>query len=179
MNTVRASGRLVIAVAAASVLAAHGASPTANDLARCAAIAAPDARLACYDALSHRNTDPNSATTRAPVASSSAQPAPPTLPAAPPPSAATAEDPKNFGLSPAQQHVATLEIKSEQAQIVGITHGASGQAMVVLDNGQSWSVLDDDGWLSNGAMVTIKRAALGSFMMRTPSHHTYRVRRIE
>ncbi len=75
--------------------------------------------------------------------------------------------------------MATLEIKSEQAQIVGITHGASGQAMVVLDNGQSWSVLDDDGWLSNGAMVTIKRAALGSFMMRTPSHHTYRVRRIE
>jgi hypothetical protein len=174
-----------MAVAASSVLAAHGASPAADELAHCAAITAPDARLACYDALSHRNADASSATARVPVTAPQSPQSPQspqvslTAPASPPPSAAAAEDPKNFGLSPAQQHVASVGIKSEEAQIVGITPGEPGHATIVLDNGQSWNVLDDDGWLSNGSKVTIKRAALGSFMMRTPSHHTYRVRRIE
>ncbi len=77
-----------------------------------------------------------------------------------------------------QQRVETVEVKSEVAQIVSVARGGPGQAMIVLDNGQSWRVQDDDGWLSNGYKVTIKRAALGSFLMHTSANHTYRVRRI-
>ena len=81
-------------------------------------------------------------------------------------------------MSPAQQHVENVGLKSEAAQIVSIEHGEPGKALIVLDNGQSWTVSDDDGWLSNGYNVTIKRAALGSFVMHTPAHHTYHVHRV-
>jgi len=50
---------------------------------------------------------------------------------------------------------------------------------VVLDNGQTWTVMDNDGRLASGDAVTIKRAALGSFLMMAPSNHRYRVRRIK
>ncbi len=77
-----------------------------------------------------------------------------------------------------QQHVTYTGIKSEQARILSIGGGEPGQAVVVLDNGQTWKVTDDDGGLSKGNQVTIKRASLGSFLMVAPSHHVYRVRRI-
>jgi hypothetical protein len=48
----------------------------------------------------------------------------------------------------------------------------------VLDSGQTWTVLDDDGRVSAGDAVTIKKATLGAFLMMTPSHHSYRVRRL-
>jgi hypothetical protein len=51
--------------------------------------------------------------------------------------------------------------------------------MVVLDSGQTWTVMDNDGRLAAGDAVTIKRAALGSFLMLTPSNHRYRVRRVK
>lgn len=178
MTIVQGCGRLALAFAVLAGLPAYGAS-NADDLARCAGITAQDARLACYDALAHRTADTGAAPTRAAAASYPAPlaPVPPLQPAAPP--APVAEDPKNFGLSASQQHVETVRIKSEEAHIVSIAHGAPGQATVVLDNGQSWKVLEDDGWISQGNKVTIKRAALGSFLMHTPSHHTYNVSRID
>ena len=78
-----------------------------------------------------------------------------------------------------QTHVEKIQIKSEAAHIVGINQGEPGQAIVVLDNGQSWRVSDADDWLTKGDAVTIKRASLGSFLMHTPSNHSYRVRRID
>jgi hypothetical protein len=49
---------------------------------------------------------------------------------------------------------------------------------IVLDIGQTWSVPDNDGRLSKGDQVTIKRAALGSFLLITRANHSYPVRRL-
>jgi len=47
----------------------------------------------------------------------------------------------------------------------------------VLDNGQIWTYQGDDGRLGPGDPVTIKRAALGSFIMVTQSKRSYHVTR--
>jgi hypothetical protein len=150
------------------------AAPSNNDMARCAAMSAPDSRLACYDALAHRPVD------RAPSAAATASPAPAAAAAqAPASAAAAAEDPKNFGLTPAQQHTVDLGPQSIAAHISILSTDQLGRTFVVLDSGQTWTVLDNDGRLASGEAVTIKRAALGSFLMMTPSNHSYRVRRIK
>lgn len=131
-----------------SVAVADGAL----DLAACARIAAPDDRLACYDALAHR----------------------PTAPAAP---RAAADGAQNFGLSPVQQHLTSAGPQTIQARIASISSNRTGTAVILLDSGQSWTVEDDDGRLSAGDEVTIKHAALGSFLLLTNANHRYRVRR--
>jgi hypothetical protein len=68
--------------------------------------------------------------------------------------------------------------KSISAHIDAVSAGQSGQSTIVLDSGQTWTVLDDDGRVSAGDAVTIKKATLGAFLMMTPSHHSYRVRRL-
>jgi hypothetical protein len=181
MSALWGRGLALAFLAAAATCPAHAATPIADDLAHCAAIAAPETRLACYDILAHRAAEGTAAPARAPLASSpAASPPPASAPTASPAAtpAPIVEDPKNFGLSPAQQHVENVQVKSEAAQVVSISRGGTGQAVVVLDNGQSWQLLDDDGWVSTGNKVTIKRAALGSFLMHTPSNHTYRVHRL-
>jgi hypothetical protein len=174
--------------------ATAAAAPSNSDMARCAAIAAPDSRLACYDVLAHRPADktPSAAATAptaplpAPVLAHAPLPAP--AAAAAPPAAATqtplspaaiAPDPKNFGLTPAQQHTTDLGPKAIAAQISIVSSDQSGRTLMVLDNGETWTVMDNDGRLSSGDAVTIKRAALGSFLMFTASNHSYRVRRIK
>jgi len=166
-------------------LAAHAdGGPSGQAIARCAAISASDARLACYDALANRTGAPAAAMPHA------AQPAPPasspvagsaTTPVATVAAAAapSPEDPSQFGLSPVQRHVAVAGPKEEHAQIVSISFGVVGHATIVLDSGQTWAVLDSDNLVSSGDKVVIKRAALGSFLMTTPSHHSYRVHRIQ
>lgn len=162
-------------------------APSNADMARCAAIDAPDARLSCYDALAHRPAvnNQNSSTGPSPAASTAA-PAPTatsaavaSAPTAQPPAtvASIAADPKNFGLTAVQTHTADLGPKSITAHISYVSSDQSGRTFVVLDSGQTWTVMDSDGFLSNGDAVTIKRAALGSFLMMTPSNHSYRVRR--
>jgi hypothetical protein len=153
-----------------------------DELARCAGIPAPGTRLACYDALAHRPPDKASAAAAAPIQapapSQASAPAQPPTPVQPPaPAAAIATDPKNFGLTPKQQHTAEEGPKSIAAHIAIVSSDKFGHSTIVLDSGQTWMVLDDDGRLSAGDAVTIKRAALGSFLMLAPSNHSYRVRR--
>jgi hypothetical protein len=189
----RLSGGIGLMLLAASAAAA----PSNSDMARCAAIPAPDSRLACYDALAHRPADkaPSAAAVvpaaRAPTApvptasvpaplAPSAASAPEAAAAqAPTPAAAAAADPKNFGLTPAQQHTTDLGPKSIAAQISNVSSDQIGRTLIVLDNGETWTVTDNDGRLSSGDAVTIKKAALGSFLMFTASNHSYRVRRIK
>jgi hypothetical protein len=172
---------------------AGAATVSSDDLARCAGIALPTTRLACYDALAHRAPDaaPPAAASLSAVPASPVAPAAAVAPMAPvtpapgaaPPAAAAAigapDDPKSFGLSAAQRHVAFVGPKEEAGRIVSFSANQAGHSTIVLDNGQTWTVLDDDGWLSNGDEVTIKRATLGSFLMTTPSHHTFRVHRVQ
>jgi hypothetical protein len=58
-----------------------------------------------------------------------------------------------------------------------MTQDRLNNVAVVLDNGQAWTFVEQDPRLRPGDSVTIKRAALGSFLMMTPSRHSYRVQR--
>jgi hypothetical protein len=167
----------IAALLGVSLCARAASAPTAADLARCAEIAATDARLACYDALAGRTVGP--AVSRAAPPPALPSPSPPTPPSAPAAvsAAAPAAAPENFGFSQTQVHAAPVGPQSIQARIAKLTEDRLGHAYVLLDNGQTWTFTEYDGRLSAGDPVTIKRAALGSFLMLTPSKHSYSVRR--
>jgi hypothetical protein len=80
-------------------------------------------------------------------------------------------------LTAAQQHRVDAGPKAIAAHIAVVSSDKLGHTTVVLDSGQTWTVLDDDGRLSAGDAVRIKRAALGSYLMFGPSNHSYSVRR--
>ena len=185
---------LILLAATASAVptttAMAATAPSGDEMAHCASIQAPDSRLSCYDTLAHRPPDKVPAavakTTPPAVPASSATSSSPAsaVPAAtagqaPATVAAVAADPQNFGLTAVQQHTADLGPKSETAHISIVSSDQAGRTFVVLDSGQTWTVMDSDGRLSSGDAVTIKRAALGSFLMLTPSNHSYRVRRVK
>lgn len=168
-------------------LAASATAAGAETLASCARIDAADARLACYDALAHRPADATGKPSVAAADKPSVAAAPATATAAPAPATTTpvsaaaiaAQDPNNFGLSLAQQHVGSAGPTSIKARIAAINPGPNGLTYLVLDSGQTWTVGENDGWLSTGDAVTIKRAALGSFLLTAPSNHSYHVRRVQ
>ena len=96
-------------------------------------------------------------------------------PAAPPdPAAAT----KSFGLSAAQLHTADQGPQSIEAHVAKVIVNQSQRGYLVLDNGQTWAILDGEMMLDSGDAVTISRGALGSFMLTSASHHSYHVRRL-
>lgn len=157
------------------------------DMMRCAAIPARDLRLDCYDGLAHQLSSkaaPPTATqipTAPPAPSSARAAASADSPAATqaPPAAVVAGDPKNFGLSAVQQHTADLGPQMITANISILSSNQKGETFVVLDNGQTWSLTDNDGWLATGQAVKIKKAAMGSYLMLIPSNHSYHVRRLK
>ena len=141
---------------------------TESGLARCAAIAEASARLACYDALAGRATRDNSP---APVP----VPVPDRASAAPPdPAVATG----NFGLSAVQQHTADQGPTAIEARITKVIVNQSQRGYLVLDNGQTWAITEGEMLLDAGEAVTIRRAALGSFMLTSASKRSYHVRRV-
>ncbi len=177
MGKFRSLAACMLALATEAVTAA----PSQADWARCAVIDAPDARLSCYDALGSRPRPASSSlkSTSAPIAASASAAAPPTAAAASPPvPPQQVDDPKNFGLTPAQQHIVETGPSSITARIASMSSDAVGHAIISLDNDQTWSVTDNDGQFSSGDTIRIKRGALGSFILLTRSNHTYHVRRV-
>ncbi|HXI49513.1 MAG TPA: hypothetical protein VNH39_13110, partial [Steroidobacteraceae bacterium] len=121
---------------------------------------------------------PTPTPTPAPIPAPAAAAAPAAAGAGAPVSApAIAADPKSFGLTAAQQHPVDAGPKAIAARIAVVSSDKLGHTTVVLDSGQTWTVLDDDGRLSAGDAVRIKRASLGSYLMFGPSNHSYTVRR--
>ena len=173
--------RFVLSTAILATCASGGALADGTDvhnaLAPCIGISSSADRLACYDKLAGRVSAPKAA----PVAATAAPAAAATsVAAAPAPAAApTAED---FGLSKVQKAASSTsppEIKSVNAKVAGFGHSPNRRTQVTLDNGQVWENEDDpDSLLSIGDSVIIKRAALGSFILLTPTKHSHRVRRI-
>lgn len=180
--------------------AAAAPEPLESGLARCAGIGAADARLACYDALAaHRaNVGAPVASAPAPAAASAAAAAavaaapvvagataaapPPTAAAAAAVPSAAAPDPatalENFGLTAKQLHAPDTRPQSIQAHVSEVIfNDANRRGYVVLDNGQTWVVTDGELLLNVGEAVTVKRAALGSYMM-TSKNRAYHVRRV-
>jgi hypothetical protein len=156
MNARRNSARALLVLGLGGVVLGSvvAAPPSAGDLAHCAAIASPDERLACYDTLAGR--------------------AP-----APQPRAAPKGD-KAFGLTKPVPAAAPEVPELIQARVTKVNDGGFNNASVyvVLDNGQTWTVEAPDVRLKAGDAVTIKRAALGSYLLIS-GKHSYRVRRLQ
>jgi len=92
-------------------------------------------------------------------------------------------DLKNFGLTetqiaPEKAQAAPTSIK---ARIASISETRWGPVSAVLDNGQTWVFVDNEqqAGLRPQDPITIKRGALGSFVLVTPSHQAYHVRRAQ
>jgi len=149
---------------------AFSAATPSADLARCASIEDSAARLACYDALSGANAHGNPTASSQPAAASAA-------------ASTFSADPQNFGLTEAQRAPAQAQSgpKSIQARVAKIDESTDGHAAAVLDNGQTWVFIDgeQDAGLKPQDPITIRRGALGSFLLITPSHHSYHVRRTQ
>ena len=171
---------------AAAVTGAQGSTAPvpASALKACAAIGTAAERLACYDQLAGR-APASAAAAPAPAA---AAPAPATqapapaaqapAPAAQAPAPAAAPPKESFGLYAAEHPAAPTPAASYAAKVTGLGVSASGHPTVALEGGQLWELDGPDPLLANGTSVSIKRAALGSFLMTTPDGRTHRVHRL-
>jgi hypothetical protein len=64
------------------------------------------------------------------------------------------------------------------AKVVALKYDASGHEILSLEGGPVWQLDGSDALLASGDSVTIKRAALGSYIMTTPSGRVHRVHRL-
>jgi len=177
------AGALPLIAACTQALAApQEAAVSMSALRACAGISTADERLACYDQLAARPAAPAETAPRVPARTAGAAAVPagaaPAVPAVPAVPAASAA--QNFGLY-AAEHPAPppATSKSLTLRVVGLGSSAGGRSTVALEGGQVWELEDADPLLADGDAVTIKRAALGSFLMSTPSGRTHRVRRLK
>lgn len=152
--------------------AADGASPQ-----QCATIDDDRQRLACYDGIYRAPAGPVAAAgAGATVAAEAATTAVPPAPVAP------SDD---FGLTEAAKRARDPELAKETmpesitATVAAVGRRPAGELIVTLENGQVWTQVsvDQRARVAAGDSVTIRRAALGSFMLVTQSRYATRVRR--
>ncbi len=192
--------RAILAVAAIGFAAAAGGAERVVDvseLARCAAVSGANERLQCFDTLAasaipgsravEGSVQPPAAGAQAANASQPAVAAQPG-PSAPPvasgatltaPVSVNPDDPVNFGLNTRQLKVMPKGPDAIKAIVSTLTEDRLNHVYLLLDNEQTWSLLDPDPHVRPGDSVTIKRASLGSFLMTTPSRRSYRVERVK
>lgn len=65
-----------------------------------------------------------------------------------------------------------------QARVAQTDKNQFETSRVTLDNGQVWVSTNGGMLLEPGEAVTIKRAALGAFMLTTASKHSYLIKRV-
>jgi len=156
-----------------SAHAADGGSPQ-----KCAAIGDDRGRLACYDGIFRASAGSVPA---GEGAGTSAVAAAATTAARP----AAAAPPDDFGLTEAAKRARDPERAKEEMpeSIVGtvaaVGRRPAGELVVTLENGQVWTQVgvDQRARVAAGDTVTIKRGALGSYMLVTESRYATRVRR--
>lgn len=139
----------------------------------CGAIPAAARRLACYDAVAQGKAPESAPAPEVSVARSEPGRSEPAS-RVDPGSASAGSD---FGIVKRKPSVEPSRPEQITAVVAGLTTNQPGTVSVSLDNGQSWTLRDADPRLQTGDTVTIRRAALGSFLMTTPSHRSYRVQR--
>jgi len=183
---------------ALTVIATIAASQSsANDLNTCAAIQTQAERLACYDKLAGRQPQPalSSATVQPTPAQSPPAPQSPAStgalrPATPLPSVATpdpipaasarpAPGTEAFGLYEAEHPAAPKSgIEAVTGKVVDLKYDAYGKETIWLEGGAIWQLAGSDAVLAKGDEVTIRRATLGSYLMRTSAGREHRVKRL-
>lgn len=157
-----------------------------SSLRACAAIATDAERLACYDRLAGRAVNVAGSVPRLPAAAA----APPAAISAPPAGtpaisgaptsapASAAPATQTFGAY-AAEHPKPLAVETSlKASVVALGRSRSGKMTVSLEGGAVWELEDGDPLLAVGNMVTITRAAFGSYLMLTPSQRTHRAHRL-
>lgn len=158
----------------ACVFPVHAAG--SDEARKCASMGDDGARLACYDRI-FRQPVPTAGATQTPSAAGSvgaATVAPPVNPQA------------DFGLTEAAKRARDPEKASElmpesiTRKVASVDRKQNGELVVTLDNGQVWAQLETDtkARVRPGDTVTIKKAALGSYLLVTPSKLATRVRRV-
>jgi hypothetical protein len=166
-------------LASASIAAA--ASPGAS----CTGIASDAERLACYDKAFGRGTVAAGTSAGAPVATTAGA-------ATATAGAVAAVDPaekarREFGLSEEGKRsleenktVATAP-ESITAAIKSATRKPTGEQVFVLDNGQVWveSESNTPARVKTGDVVTVRKGALGSYLLVTPKKVATHVRRVK
>ena len=195
------AGRAVLLTVAVGLpglapMVAKAADPAATvEWGQCSAISAADARLACYDTLAGRATVgaapkiaavgaaavPAPIPATAPAVSPAAKPAPTIAATTPLPPPVPTEDPRNFGYSATQLITPEQKagiVQAIEAHVAQVATDQLRSRYVALDNGQTWISTSGDMNLSVGEAITIKRAALGSYMLISASHDSYHVRRV-
>ncbi len=156
-----------------------------SELARCAAISSANERLQCYDAMAAaavpglRGAGNSIQPPVAGAAGASAAGAAVAGATSPPPASVNPDDPVNFGLTPHQLKIGPKGPEAIKAVVSTLTEDRQNHVYLLLDNEQTWSLLDPDPHVRPGDSVTIKRASLGSFLMMTPSRRSYRVERVK
>ena len=157
-----------------------------DDVQRCAKLTDDRARLECYDEVARRlagtNAQPlaDASAAASGTATTANRPSSPSHVTAPP----AAKPGADFGLSEAAKQARDPE-KAKQdsisAEVATIARRLTGEMVVTLADGQVWAQLDPDtrAKIKVGDTVTIRRAALGSYLLVTPSGMATRVKRLK
>lgn len=133
------------------------AQPATHD---CAGVAAPSARLACYD--------------------KAFPPLPEVI------EAAVEKAQADFGLDNQREPLRSPGQTAEQAdperiesRVVKVDYGSGGQRIFVLENGQVWAQTEarSSGHLQSGDPVQVRKAMLGGYHLVMPNGVSVRVRR--
>ena len=159
-----------------AALMAQGAGPVAaSALETCAAIASPASRLACYDQLAgrpataavrRRSTRLHAATAAAAAVAGLR------LRLRRRPSNPLDSMPPSTPLRRAGSVADRAKVARGPAERKRSRHDWS------LEGGQVWELEEPDALLASGDAITIRRAALGSFLMNTAQGRTHRVHRL-
>lgn len=134
---------------------ARAQAVSAKEMARCAAITVDARRLACYDGLA-RNAPAEANAPSAPA------------PERPEQTFGMLKPPTSKPSGPSRIEAKVLEITDPRDEV-----------MVRLDNDQTWALADGTVMLRVGDAIVIKRAALGSYLMTTPTKRVYRATRLK
>lgn len=169
----------------------------AADVSGCVGIDDATARLACYDAAAGRRAPSAEAApviAAAPAGAPASIPSPAAVPAAAaagtvaaaatPAAAPALSAEQAFGLS-AEKRAArdTVQIEQMNARVSAVAnHPRPGRWVVTLDNGQVWEQREAGSESRRprpGDEVSVRKAAMGSFLMVVPGRGTFRVSRIK
>jgi hypothetical protein len=174
-----------------------------EDLSACGALTDPAERLACYDRLAGRPAAPAPIAPTAPKPAAAAQPpapvTPPSSASSPAPAAAVPASPParaagqadaaakpaappadaaSFGSYPAEHPAAPQVAKTLTTRVTAMGKTIDGRPTVTLEGGALWLLDEVDPLLAVGDTVTIRRGALGSFLLETHTRRLHHVRRI-